>query len=253
MGRESTAFIGFTFRNLHSIDNFHVYRTSDGSRYNYNLIPQLNDKTAEVPGGHGQYFFGSTYKTRQFSIPIAFEELSETEFNDMKDWLSGTEIGELSFDERTEVKYSAKVTGTPQLKVVCFDKNGQNIYKGEGTIQFTCYFPFGYGEDEIQNWNNTTTENKTISETVPIGGDLPTTFIFTGTDIDGEIQVGNLHITPTSNTIVWDSKTGLVTSDNTPIGYTGISYGTIGPNNITINFTLKPNGTASFTRKKLYY
>jgi hypothetical protein len=31
----------------------------------------------------------------------------------MKDWLNGTGIHELSFDERTEVKYSAKVTGTP--------------------------------------------------------------------------------------------------------------------------------------------
>jgi hypothetical protein len=31
----------------------------------------------------------------------------------MKDWLNGTEIHELSFDEREDVFYSAKVTGTP--------------------------------------------------------------------------------------------------------------------------------------------
>jgi hypothetical protein len=53
MEREGTAFIGFTYNGQHSIDDFGIYRTSDGSRYNYNLIPQLNDKTADVPGGHG--------------------------------------------------------------------------------------------------------------------------------------------------------------------------------------------------------
>ena len=121
MEREGTAFIGFTYNGKHSIDDFGVYRTSDGNRYNYNLIPQLNDKTADVPGGHGQYYFNSTYKTRQFSIPIAFDNLPEEKFYKMKQWLSGTEIHELSFDERTEVKYSAKVTGTPQLKFVCFE------------------------------------------------------------------------------------------------------------------------------------
>ena len=144
MEREGTAFIGFTYNGKHSIDDFGVYRTSDGNRCNYNLIPQLNDKTADVPGGHGQYYFNSTYKTRQFSISIAFDNLPEDKFHQMKQWLSGTEIHELSFDEREEVKYSAKVTGTPQLKFICFDDDRKNIYKGEGTIQFTCYFPFGY-------------------------------------------------------------------------------------------------------------
>jgi hypothetical protein len=57
-------FIGFTYNGKHSIDDFGIYRTSDGSRYNHNLIPQLNDKTADVPGGHGQYYFNSTYKNR---------------------------------------------------------------------------------------------------------------------------------------------------------------------------------------------
>jgi hypothetical protein len=64
MEREGTAFIGFTYNGKHSIDDFGIYRTSDGSRYNHNLIPQLNDKTADVPGGHGQYYFSSTYKNR---------------------------------------------------------------------------------------------------------------------------------------------------------------------------------------------
>ena len=84
MEREGTAFIGFTYNGKHSIDDFGIYRTSDGNRYNYNLIPQLNDKTVDIPGGHGQYYFNSTYKTRQFSIPIAFDKLQEDKFYKME-------------------------------------------------------------------------------------------------------------------------------------------------------------------------
>lgn len=152
------------------------------------------------------------------------------------------------------------------MKFVCFEEETkstnqwgeiivttQNVYKGEGTIQFTCYFPFGYGEDEPEDWHNMGIQNQTINTVLKIGGDLPTTFEFSGEGVIGEIQIGTLKITPSLSSFVWNSKTGLVTNDNIPINYTGTSYGTIGPNNITINFTLKPKGTATFTRKPLYY
>jgi hypothetical protein len=46
-------FIGFTYNGKHSIGDFGIYRTSDGSRYNDDLVPALNDKTADIPGGDG--------------------------------------------------------------------------------------------------------------------------------------------------------------------------------------------------------
>jgi hypothetical protein len=45
-------FIGFSFNRKHSSD-MKIVRTSDGSRYNQNLVPNLTDKTADVPGGDG--------------------------------------------------------------------------------------------------------------------------------------------------------------------------------------------------------
>jgi hypothetical protein len=36
------------------------------------------------------------------------------------------------------------VTGTPQLKTLCFMVGDKRVYKGEGTIQFTCYCPFAH-------------------------------------------------------------------------------------------------------------
>ena len=137
-------FIGFTYNGKHSINDYKIYRTSNGSRYDDNLVPPINDKTADVPGGDGQYFFDTNYKNRQFSISIAFDSLTEEKYREMRSWLDGKEIHDLIFDEAPYKVYSAKVTGTPQLKTLCFDQDGHRVYKGEGTIQFTCYYPYAH-------------------------------------------------------------------------------------------------------------
>lgn len=247
-----TAFIGFTYGGKHSIEDYHVYRTSNGNRYDHNLIPQINDKVVDVPGGDGQYYFKTNYKTRQFSISIAFDDLDQQQFDAMKKWLNGKEIKPLVFDERTEVTYSAKVTGTPQLKYVCFDNNGTNIYKGEGTIQFTCYFPFGWQEDEDpitipEKINSDTTYNLTID------GQIPTTFILSATipSSGATISINNLNITVTSGgDLIWDTSTGLVKINDDLVSYTGDSYGTLEPGTYTVTRQTFP---MEIRYKKLYY
>ena len=69
-------FIGFWYDDLYSED-LGIVRTSDGSRYNEDLLPQIADKITQVPGQDGAYFFGTQYTTRTFSIPIAFDHLTE--------------------------------------------------------------------------------------------------------------------------------------------------------------------------------
>ena len=255
-----TAFIGFTYGGKHSIEDYHVYRTSNGDRYDHNLIPQINDKVVDVPGGDGQYYFKTNYKTRQFSIPIAFDDLDQDQFDAMKKWLNGKEIKPLVFDERTEVTYSAKVTGTPQLKYICFDDNGTNVYKGEGTIQFICYFPFGWQED-FTTWS-AASSILDVDINISIGGQLPTTFVFTGTGIKEKIKIGDLEIIPGASNLTWDSKTGLVKNSDTNnvINYSGTGYGTIGTfnegeenGNVNVSFSLNPGGQATLSWKKLYY
>lgn len=117
-------FIGFTYDGKHSFRDLGIYRTSDGSRYNDNLVPQMTEKTAEIPGGDGQYYFNTTHKTRQFAIPIAFDHLTEVQYRTIRKWLDGKKIAELVFDEAPYKAYSAKVTGTPSLKTLCFEENG---------------------------------------------------------------------------------------------------------------------------------
>jgi hypothetical protein len=51
---------------------------------------------------------------------------------------------DLVFDETPYKTYSAKVTSTATLKYIPFNEGvgRERIYKGEGTIQFTCYEPY---------------------------------------------------------------------------------------------------------------
>lgn len=145
-------FIGFTFGDKHSYRDLKIYRTSDGSRYNVNLTAPIKDITTDVPGGDGQYLFDTKYAARQFSIPFAFNRLTEEEVITLRKTFSGKEVKELIFDELPYKAYNAKVSGTPVIKVIPFtetltDGTVNRVYRGEGTIQFTCHYPFAHTPD----------------------------------------------------------------------------------------------------------
>ena len=133
-------FIGFSFNGYRSED-LGIVRVSDGSRYNEDLLPTAQDKTVQVPGGDGFYYFGSDYTQKPFTIPIAFDGLTEKQFRELQQVFGTKELGKLIFDERPYKYYMVK-SGKPQLKYICFGKDGERTYKGEGTLTFTAYYPF---------------------------------------------------------------------------------------------------------------
>lgn len=138
-------FLAFTFDGYHSLLDLNIIRTSEGDRYNTNLSPQMKDVVTEVPNGDGQYYFGTNYPSKQFSINFAFDSLTEQQLRKLKQIFAGDKISDLIFDEEPYKVYSAKATGTPTLKYIPFnDKNGQRTYKGEGTVQFTAYWPYAH-------------------------------------------------------------------------------------------------------------
>ena len=134
-------FIGFSFNGYRS-EELGIVRVSDGSRYDEDLLPTDQDKTVQVPGGDGFYYFGSDYTQKPFNINIAFDELTEKQFRKLQQVFGTKELGKLIFDERPYKYYMVK-SGNPQLKYICFGKKGEpRIYKGEGTLTFTAYYPF---------------------------------------------------------------------------------------------------------------
>ena len=137
-------FIGFTYNGYHSIRDLGIYRTSDGSRYTEDLAPTMEDKTAEVPGADGMYYFGTRFKERTFNVQYAFDGLTESGLARLKEAFRGDGIHDLIFDEAPYKVWGAKVTGSAQIKHLCFEENGERVYKGEGSITFTCYYPYAH-------------------------------------------------------------------------------------------------------------
>ena len=242
-------FLAFSFNGKHSWDDFHIYRTSDGDRYNENLTPTLTDKTAEVPGGDGMYYFGTTHKQRDFNISFAFDSLTDVQLKELKKWLNGKEMGDLWFQEAPYKVWTAKPAGNSSIKYIPFDdENGQRVYKGEGTVQFVAYWPYAHTPDYVgsgnangkifdsygsfQNGNEWKIASGLTSSTGSCKGenpgDLPAPFIFKHINGSTELtisektsktfKVGGLEITvggaksKSLTGVTWDSKTGMVTA-----------------------------------------
>lgn len=154
---KNTDYIGFTFNGKHSSE-LGIVRVSNGSRFDQDLLPPIQDKTVQVPGGDGEYYFGSYFGKRVFNINYAFDSLTEKQLADIKKTFGDKKIHDLVFDELPYKIYSAKVTGTAQIKYIPFAEGTDNrIYKGEGSVQFTAFYPFARCEkkflDEYQETN----------------------------------------------------------------------------------------------------
>ena len=192
-------YMGFTYNNTHS-STLGIVRTSDGSRFNENLLPTIQDKTVQVPGGDGTYFFGSYYTQRQFSVSFAFDSLTEEQIAEIRRVFGDKQIHDLIFDERPYKVYSAKVTGTATIKYIAFDQGATNrLYKGEGTIQFTCYFPFARcrftTREEYENIGCTNIDEWWNASRIENGGnfgDKPAPFTKNITDTSGSLPFGEI-------------------------------------------------------------
>ena len=246
------AYVAFSFNGKNSYDDFGIYRTSDGSQYSIPLIPELSEKTADSIGNDGMYYFETFHKKISFTIKFAFDKLTEQKLRELKLWLSGKEMGDLWFCEAPYKVYTAKVTGTPQLSALPFEEiiDGveKRVYKGTGSVQFVCYWPYAHTPDYIAyksgteywtvdghvktnyqtyfpehahaEWADMIANFPTTAAGVCVGenpGDLPAPFIVTCTKGISlkELKVGECKITlqEACHNLKWDSKTGLVTGE----------------------------------------
>ena len=170
-------FLGFTFGRVHSSD-LGITRVSGGDRYDEQLHPEIKDRTAEVRGVNGEYYFGSDFGPRQFDIKIAYDSLTEEQFRNLRKVFGTKNVQKLVFNERPYKYYLAKLESPIELSYICFDEpiktvvgtmpgderygvrrdpvtrereriypyevsdTKHRVYKGEGSLTFICYFPF---------------------------------------------------------------------------------------------------------------
>lgn len=232
-----------------------IIRTSNGDRYNMNLVPPMQDKTADVPGGDGQYYFGTYHKPKVFDISFAFDCLTQDGLRKLKKAFAGKEMRELVFSEESDKVYMAKVTSQPNIKTICFDETytvttgegeeavtktyTQEVYKGEGSVQFTAYWPYArdisasvYTQSvangiEVPKITDDDPDLTYVTKIVENEGDIPTTFVLEASGdpkvIKIEIKQGDTPIATieAENITGWDSKTGIVKSGDNAIYYTG--------------------------------
>lgn len=87
-------------------------------------------------GGHdGGYWFGTTLEPKIFKLDCFFEEITLLNVQKIQSLFSRGKTGELIFDERPYLKYTATVTKTS--KPVMYGKK-----TGLLTLELTAYYPF---------------------------------------------------------------------------------------------------------------
>lgn len=166
MGVLKGDFIGFTFGGVHS-STLGLIRVSDGSRYTDNLLPTFQDITNEVAGRNETNFFGSYYNKRDISIKVAFDTVTEDQMRGIRQLFGEQSIKDLIFDETPYKVYRAKVGQNLSLSHVCFDEDGKRVYKGDGTISFSCFFPFAKSRYKFLNeYENDSTSSIKVPEWV---------------------------------------------------------------------------------------
>ena len=114
-------FLGFEFGGVHSSE-LGITRVSGGDRYEEQLHPEIKDRTAEVPGVNGEYYFGSDFGPKSFDIEIAFDHLTELQFRKLRKTFGTKHIQPLVFDERPYKYYMAKLESPVELSYICFDE-----------------------------------------------------------------------------------------------------------------------------------
>lgn len=130
-------FTGFYFNHIHS-STYNIYRVSNGSRFEEGLLPDFEDFSVSVVGGDGDLYQGRRFKPITFKINIAYDNLSELNLRQLRNWLAPGDLCPLQFDERPYKTYFAKLSSRPILNYVCFmeDDDGDNVYSG-GPTEFT--------------------------------------------------------------------------------------------------------------------
>jgi hypothetical protein len=150
---------------------------------------------------------------------------------------------------------------------LCFFDGDDERYRGEGSVQFTAYWPYGRNVEECIHNTKTTTSTtegvEVLTKTITLNndGDIPAHFTFSA---EAGAEVSKLQFNSNNNIVTiegkdvanWDSKTGIVkNSVGDMISYTGDGLYKIPVGSTTVTITYKPilNKTLTLKYYNWYY
>ena len=76
-------FIDFSF-NGHHISEFGLVATASSDRYSFDGSPEFEDETSTINGVMGQYYWGTTIKTKKYTYNLATDGMTEQQFSEFK-------------------------------------------------------------------------------------------------------------------------------------------------------------------------
>lgn len=150
------AFLGFSFNGVHS-STLKIVRINTGSRADLPLTPQFKDNTVEKTGGYGLHYFDTQILQQTFTINFAYDNLTEEDVKNIRQLFRPETVGALIFDEAPYKEYTVKISSQPKLSYLVFGEGTTNrLYKGEGALAFTAYYPYAhspFGKKWLENYS----------------------------------------------------------------------------------------------------
>lgn len=135
-------FLDFSYNNKWASE-MGLIKVNTGKRQDDEILPASKDTTIDVPGSDGVYYLNSKFQQKEFTINFAYDGLKERDIRNIREWLAPKKECRLIFSERPYKYYMAKPKSAPKLSYIAFDDtDGTRVYRGEGAVQFVCYYPW---------------------------------------------------------------------------------------------------------------
>lgn len=166
------SFISFSYGGK-NIEDFNLLATINGDRLQRDAYSSFDDLTTTYDALHGQFYWGTYYRTNSLSLTLATDGITQVELDDFRHWFQPGKSKELILSEHPNRAIIARVSQPPQLSLLPFEKKitiplpsptsaGENqnyytsttLYKGEIQLEFVMDEPFWYAKKNILGSQN---------------------------------------------------------------------------------------------------
>lgn len=193
-------FIGLTYGGIHSSE-LGLTVVAPSNFFSEPLFAEFEDKTIEVDGRDGAYYFGTRVKAKSLEVSFAFDNVSSEQKRKIKIWLNPKKMSLLSFDSCPYKYYIVKPQSPPVFNYIPFeidvDNGKSHLFKGDLTVSFIAHDPYGYSEyftvGDVPVWNGESFE----------------TGVYSSINVPGWFGESGLFLSNEGNFLQFNSKEGV--------------------------------------------